>query len=316
MKNYNEQSEFDDINEYIPYVDLMKRTTKAGISIANSYVYYFNMICLLAQTAYKWKNLPKEIPPYYIEKTLFNRGAIGFTYDDVVSKYIALPCVNGGKGLDIYGEPIEIKLYSATNEYNILCKNKEDAFVCYNNAQKQPSINIALRYAKRLQMIDDIIDINIKGQKTPYIVVCNDQKQLKTIKNILNKIDNNIDQLITAKDFTNELKTLDLKCELKADKLLDIKKDIFNEACLYLGITGVMPLKKERLITAEVENEENRYGIYREIGLRPRQYFCELVNEKYNLDLQVEYAVNNKQLEEIQNAIVNKGIDTDKEDIE
>lgn len=291
MKYTDEPSGINDINEYLPLYDSMKRVTKSGASTSRSYIYYFNMICLLAQTAYMWENLPAEIPNYYIEKTLFNQGSIGFSYDDVVQEYIALPCVTNGRGLDIYGEPKEIKLYSATNEYNKICTNNKDGFICYNNSLKQPSVHIALRYARRLQMIDDIIDINVKGQKTPYLIVCQDQKQLKTIKNILNKIDNNIDQIITAKDFTDSITTLDLKCEFKADKLIDTKRAIFNEACLYLGVAGAMPDKKERLINVEVENEEKKNDVYRQIGLIPRKYFCKKINEKYGLNVNCRYII-------------------------
>lgn len=301
----NEQLEFLNMLGYNPFVETKKGNGRYTRKAINSYIFYYDIFALLSQIAFKWENMPLEIPNYQIEKCLFLHGSAGFSYDDVIKKYICLPAIKTGNGFDIYGEAKKYRLYSYTNSYRFDIENNENGFVCFNNALKKPNFYLAYRYACRLQMIDEIIDMNIDQQKTPYIIIT-DEKTKKTLESLMNKIELG-DRLVYATkelDIEKAVTTLDLKVELKANDLIEAKREIFNEACMLLGISANLSNKKERLIESEVQTEEKRYDIYRQIGIAPRKYFCDKVNKKYKgLNLDVNYVLDAEELKEAEEII-------------
>lgn len=303
MDNIINETEFKTIVGYNPFLESKKNNGRLGRKATQSYVYYLDMFSLLSMIAYRWDNIPLEIPNYQIEKCLFYTGTAGMVKDDIVDKYVILPALKQG-ALDIYGEPITWKLYSYAKTYNKVFTNNKDGFVCFSNNLRKSNLYLAYRYAVRLQMIDEIIDMNIDQQKTPYILLT-DEKTRKTLETILNQMDLGKRAIVTTKelDLENVLKTLDLDVELKAKDLIEAKREIFNEACMYLGITTNVSEKKERLIASEVASTERRFDIYREIGLAPRKYFCEKVNKGFGLNIDVNYVLDEKELEDMENAI-------------
>lgn len=307
MNNNNENIIAQDLNTiigYNPFLNTKKGIGRLGKKAMISYNYYIDMLTLLTQIAYKWENIPDEIPNYQMEKCLCLTGSVGLTYDNEINKYVALPCVIYSGGLDIYGEGKQYKLFSYSNTYNKIITKNEDGVICWNNNIKKSNIYMILRYAERLQLIDEIIDLNIKQQKSPYILIC-DEKTKTTLKTILSKIELGEESILTTKelDLENVLKPLELNVELKAHDLIEAKREIFNEACMYLGISANLSNKKERLIASEVATEEKRYDIYRQIGLEPRKYFCKLANKLYNLNLDVNYVLDEKELNEMNELI-------------
>lgn len=302
-----QEQDFQKIIGFNPFIAPKTYNAKLGNKIMQSYRFYFDMLSLLAMSRFKWKGIPKEIPNYQIEKCLFYSGMAGLTYDDVAEKYVILPVVYGSDGLNMYGEPNRFKMfsYSSIVNYDNLLLNK-DGLICYNNSLKESNLFLCYRYAQRLQMIDNIIDMNIDKQKSPYIILCSDRKEYLALKAFINKISLDTPAIYETKDIVSEnIKTLDLKVELKADELMKAKREIFNEACLYLGITSSLSNKKERLISSEVDTETQRYEIYRQTALQTREYFCEKVNELYGLKLSVNFST--LQNEKIDENILNTG---------
>lgn len=300
-------NEFKTIVGYNPFLNMRSGNGRKGSKAIESYCYYFDMLMLLSQIAYRWKNIPTEIPNYQMERCLFFTGIAGLYKDKTLDKYVILPCVKHSGGLDIYGEAEQYKVYSYSNTYNKIFTNNKDGVICFNNNIKKPNMYLAYRYSKRLQLIDEIIDLNISQQKSPYIIICN-EKTKNTLKQIITKISLGEEAIYGTKelDIENVIKTLDLQVELKAKDLIEAKKEIFNEACMYLGITTNISEKKERLIASEVSSSERRFDVYREIGLAPRKYFCEKVKKVFpdlnNID--VEYVLDDKELEDIKNQIM------------
>lgn len=300
----NNTSRFKTLLGYNPFIATKKENARLGKSIINSYRFYFDMITLLCMSRFKWENIPIEIPQYQLEKCLFYGGMAGITFDDIAEKFVILPVVYTSRGLNMYGEPKSFTLFSYSSAFQISnIQNYKDGVICYNNNLKDGNLFLTYRYSQRLQLIDDIIDMNVDKQRTPYIIICPDEKERISLKQFLEKIELNTGAVFARKDFTKEnIITLDLRVELKAEELLRVKREIFNEACLYLGLTSNLSNKKERLISSEVASESKRYDIYREIGLQPRKYFCQQVKKIFNLDIDVSYI--GTLTEEIENVII------------
>lgn len=300
----NEITEEMAIQGYNPFVYTKKGIGRLGKKAMESYIFYFDILAMLSQIAYEWENMPLEIPYYQIERSLFYYGIAGFTKDDVADEFVCLPAIIYSGRLDKYGEGKEYKLYSVDKDYNYKITKGKDGLICFNNSIKKGNVYLAYRYAKRLQMLDEIMDMNADQQKTPYVILAN-EKTKKTLNTIFTQVELGERAIYTTPDLDLEkvLSTLDINVDFKGIDLMDFKREIFNEACMYMGITANLSNKKERLITSEVKSEERRYDIFRMIGLKPREYFCKQVNKMYNIDLRVQYVLEEKELQEMENIV-------------
>ena len=74
-----------------------------------------------------------------------------------------------------------------------------------------------------------------------------------------------------------------------ADKLYQLKTQIWNEALTYLGISNINITKKERLITDEVTRNQGGTIASRYSRLQARREACKKINEMFGLDIWCDY---------------------------
>ena len=74
-----------------------------------------------------------------------------------------------------------------------------------------------------------------------------------------------------------------------ADKLYQLKTQIWNEALTYLGISNINITKKERLITDEVTRNQGGTIASRYSRLQSRREACKKINGMFGLDIWCDY---------------------------
>ena len=87
----------------------------------------------------------------------------------------------------------------------------------------------------------------------------------------------------------NGMKVLKTDAPFVADKLMQLKFQIWNEAMTYLGISNVDMHKKERLLNDEVTRNMGSTVASRYSRLEARKQACKEINKMFNLDIDVEY---------------------------
>ena len=132
------------------------------------------------------------------------------------------------------------------------------------------------------------IDINLIAQKTP-VLIEGDEKTILTLKNVYMQYSGNIPFIFGNKQFdiSNKLNVLKTNAEYLIDKLENHKHEIWNEAMTYLGINNANTDKKERLITGEVESNDELIKYYLNCFYKTRKEACEQINKKYNLNISI-----------------------------
>ena len=140
-----------------------------------------------------------------------------------------------------------------------------------------------------MYLLDRIIDVNTNAQKTP-VLVQGTEKQRLTLLNLYKEFNGNAPFIFGDKNLDlNALKCLNTGAPYVADKIYQLKTQIWNEALTYLGISNISIQKKERLVTDEVTRNQggtiaSRYG-----RLQARREAVDKINAMFGTNITVDY---------------------------
>lgn len=265
-----------------------KRTNFEDSATTNTitYMQYLRRLMELSMSMFEWKNLPSTVDPRYIELRLFETGSVVFFKDDVLGE-LCLDCIQQGN-FDVYGNPITRRAYSCYNNYQKVLNDK-DSVIIWNNYLRTNSVTDIQLYAKRLWDLDRSVDVNAKAQKTPILIQCNEKQRL-SMKNLYMQYDGNTPVIFADNNIDlNSVKVVSTQAPYVADKLYQLKNQIWNEALTYLGISNLNINKSERLITDEVLRSQGSTISSRYSRLESRRQAVEKINDMFRLDIEVNY---------------------------
>jgi len=276
-----------------------RRKTNFGDSLFqnnNQYGMYLERLTELAISMFEWKNLPDSCDERFLELTLFTNGYAVFFKDEDLSNtglsdadtgsYLALPVATNGRW-NVYNIPTKRRAY-ASNGYN---KNLDvnNSVVIYNNLLHTNSINISRTYARRLYNLDRIVDVNANAQKTPVLILANEQQRL-TMLQVYQKWDGNEPVIFGDRDLDMKLvQALRTDAPYIADKIQSLKTELWNEALTYLGISNISFQKKERMISDEVLRNQGGTIASRYSRLNARRKSADQINKMFGLNIEVDF---------------------------
>ena len=252
-----------------------------------TYVDYLNRLRLIATSLFTWDKLDDYAgtgASRFLEQSLYDNGRACFVEDNELG-YLALK-VNPSDKLNVYNLPTRVLAWS-------IGYNKEYAFddVVYimNNELQLPTADTIQLMAYRLYETERTIDTNLIAMKTP-ILIEGDTKTILTLKNVYMQYSGNVPFVFGNKQFdiSNKLNVLKTDAPYLIDKLEIHKHEIWNDAMTYLGIDNANTDKKERLITDEVESNNELINYYLNCFYKTRKKACDEINKKYGLDVSIK----------------------------
>lgn len=250
-----------------------------------TYLQYYNRLTELAISMFEWKNIPETVDQRFLEMCLFGDGMCVFFQDEVLG-YLSLQCMIGGK-LNVYRIPMERRAY-ATNGYQRELDGTNSVIIFNNYLHTNSMLDVEM-FSKRLYNLDRAIDVNANAQKTPVLIQC-DESQRLTMKNLYKQFEGNEPFIFGSKGLdANGLKVLQTGAPYVADKLYELKTQIWNEALTYLGISNINVVKKERMITDEVTRNQGGTVASRYSRLESRRQACKQINKMFGLNIWVDY---------------------------
>lgn len=250
-----------------------------------NYLYYYQRLKELSISMFEWKNLPDSCDERFLELTLFEDGQAVFFYDEVLG-YLCLQCVINGK-LNVYRIPINRRAF-AVNGYNKQLDNTNSVII-YNNMIRTNCQMEVQMFAKRLWDLDRSIEVNARAQKTPVLVTAPEQQRLSLL-NAYKEMDGNSPVIFGDSGLNKDgISVLSTGAPFVADKLYQLKTQIWNEALTYLGISNLNVQKKERMITDEVSKSLGGTVASRYSRLQSRKQAVEKINEMFGLNIEVDY---------------------------
>ena len=265
-----------------------KKETDLSMMINDkTYIDYLNRLRLIATSLFTWDKLD-DYAGYgasrFLEQTLFDNGRACFVYDDELG-YLALK-VNPDDKLNVYNLPTRVLAWSIgyTKKYDYA-----DIVYIMNNELQLPTADTLQLMAYRLYETERTIDTNLIAQKTP-VLIEGDTKTILTLKNVYMQYSGNTPFIFGNKsyDISNKLNVLKTDAPYLIDKLENHKHNIWNEAMTYLGIDNANTDKKERLITDEVESNNDLINYYLNCFYKTRKKACDDINNKYGLDIDIK----------------------------
>lgn len=280
-----------------------RRKTNFEESLAmNGYTYmqYAYRLMELSISMFEWKNLPEGVDERFLEMVLFTDGHAVFFKDDELGDYLALQCLINGK-LNVYRIPINRRAF-AVNGYQKQLTDK-DSVIIFNNMLHTNSWLDVKMFAKRLYNLDRIIDVNANAQKTPILIKGNEQQRL-TLTNLYKEYDGNAPVIFADKSLDmNALQVMSTQAPYVADKIYQLKTQIWNEALTYLGISNVSFQKRERMVSDEVTRSQGGTVASRYSRLNARRQACEQINKMFGLNIECDFREDYQFSEEVMDFI-------------
>ena len=285
------------------------RNSLEDAALVNNATYfdYLERFKKIALSLFEWENLPDSMDARYLERCLYYTGQAAMLYLEPYG-YINTKSATGGK-LNLYGLPTVIRCYSygeintsrrvysgvsdAVAEINGLeddtdDKRQTEAILVLNNWEGMATCNTIELFAYRMYVAERAIDVNIRAQKTPYVIITNENERL-SMKNALQQVDENAMALVGERNhFDPEaIRTLNTGAPYVADKLTDYKHSIWNEFLTFMGVDNISE-KRERMISAETMSNNECVNLNLMASLKPRQKAAEQFNQKYGMNISVK----------------------------
>lgn len=243
---------------------------------------YYNRLKLLATTIFEWKGLPDSINLRFLENTLFQYGQAVYAEDPNLGPLVAKVTVSGK--LNHYDEPVSYHAYGVEYDRNFAAT---DCVLIRNNPLRAATHTTIELFARRLAEAERAMDVNIKGQKYPVVLV-GSNSQILTLKNVYAQYDGNAPVIYADKSLDLEgIKAIKTDSPFVADKLMAYKHDVWNDALTFLGINNANTDKRERLITDEVTANDQMIEVAAEVMLATRREACEAIRKLYGVNCSV-----------------------------
>lgn len=253
-----------------------------------TYIDYLERMKKICLSIFQWENLPPSMNERFLEMCLYYNGQCALLYDDDYG-YINTMASDGGY-INIYGLPTEVQCYSYRfNQRRSLYmtdtgeEKGQECILVMNNYERIPTSMAVSLFAYRLAEAQRTADVNIKAQRTP-ILITTDQKQYFTLKKMYEEYDGNTPAIFADKNVISPeaLKSLKTDAPFIANDILDYKREIWNEFLTAEGISNLSE-KRERLISNEVDSNNELVNLNLQSKLIPRKEACRQFNEKYGL---------------------------------
>lgn len=251
----------------------------------DTFIDYFTRLQEICINMFEWSNLPETVDERFLELTLCEYGYAIYFNDEVIGDLVATSMIGGP--LDVYRIPTRRTAY-AVNGYQKNLTDK-DSVLIFNNYLHTPSMLTIILYARRLYEIERTIDVNVKAQKTPVAILC-DESQLFTMKNVYEKYDGNEPVIFGARNLDMKgIQAMKTDAPFVADKLNILKRQIWNEAMTIFGVENANAEKKERLITDEVLSNLGGVQAQRYVMLNSRRQAVKKINKMFGTEIEVNF---------------------------
>lgn len=281
----------------------------------NSFIKYRDQLMELGMTMIGWdfSKISKEKRQFLNQRQIeyheYFKGATVFFEDKELGAYLCLPVILGGM-FDLDDVPKKRVAYAKNGYRKEL--DESNSVIIYNNYLRKPSCYTVNHYANRLADLENAIDVNCKAQKTPVAIICDENERL-SMENLYAKYEGNYPFIFGERDLDLKgIRAIQTGAPFVADKMYQIKMQIWNEALTHLGISNISYQKKERLVSDEVIRNMGGTIASRYSRLEVRRDAVDKIRDMFGVEIEVDFREDFRQADD-ENIISNETEDEIKE---
>lgn len=264
---------------------------------------------MLAKTVsmFEYEGLPETIPYEELEKIIQRNGYAFIT--EVNGKLYAFAGSIGGE-MDVYGNPQDITINNVFLNFNKTLNIAKDGVLIRNDDMR---IGLMPLYEKaNTFLVENDINMMVWGynSRAQKLISAPDDKTKESAEQYLKKLlDGDLsvigeNALFDGVKIQNSANTGGVTAQQMVEFQQYIKATMYNE----VGISANFNMKRERLVSSEVEQTEDSLFPFVYNMMKCRIKGVEALNSKYSLNVKVDFGsiwhVKNKELVD---DIVNKG---------
>lgn len=254
---------------------------KNDVAFINWMVYLTNLYL----NAFEFQGLPDTVNERFLFETLYWDGKCLF-FNDAEMGYLALPCAGEG-GLNVYWEYTKYRAIS--NQYNKTYNYPDDCVLIRGNQLCYPPLFMLESWAARIADAERTIDVYAKTMKRPWLLTGEYDDKL-TMKVLTDEIESNELVIAGSKRLSNEL-TRAYPNSTDGPGLLALwrhKHELLDECLTWMGINNANTEKRERLISQEVESNNQLIQLNKDTVLDWLKFACEEIGERFGITVTVD----------------------------
>lgn len=274
------------------------RPNRAKAMRGGEFMLYQNMLWGLAEARFVWDGLPETVNERYLERVLHRHGLAVFFEDPRLHAFLALHAAGTGD-VDVYGDP---KTFRVTgNRYINREISSKDCVPIWTNRNRVNDQWVVNYYAAALAEAAETVRVNALNSRSPMILALNQEQRLAG-ENFYRQVAEGQPVIFTVKDdmgrgLAESVQALDNRQSPNAiSDAIRVKKEIWDDAMLALGIQCAPPDKKERLVDDEVEAIQGQTAAFRGVAIGARQEAADAINERYGLNVSVHWRHSREQV--------------------
>lgn len=247
---------------------------------------YINSMLIRILGMYKYEGLPDTIPQYNLEYQLLVNGK-SFVYEYENGLYAFDGTLTGDR--NIYGEYLQ---YQINNPYIKLNKtvSVSDGVLIKNDYQMQGLIDTIKQFAILACECDISFECLAKTSRIQNIITASDNASIQSAMQYYKNIEDGKYNVIMDNAMLENVHVHNLSSNNNViNNIVSLKQYIKSEMYNTIGLNSNYNMKKERMINSEVEsNSDNLYPLIDSM-LKCRQDAIDKINEKYGLNIVIQY---------------------------
>lgn len=237
-------------------------------------------------TMFLYTNLPVTLPIEEIEKILQLSGA-GFV-TTIDEKLVILKGTYNYDEVDIYNRPFKINCYLPDKKiYKMF--NISDGVIIKNDYLERGLLPIFKKWGYLINESELTLIIANRFKRMVKTFIANDDPTAESVRTYLNKVDSGESSVITSNILWDSIKIDGERTTNTLHELIEYDNYIKSELYKEIGLYSNDNMKKERLITSEVETGMNSIFPLVDNMLNCRKQAIEQINKKFNTNISVEF---------------------------
>lgn len=229
------------------------------------------------------ENMPINWSSGYFLRNLFLNGYVCITDTSMG----ILPLQTGIAGYNVFSEPTQCVIGNPVLG-NIIRTIDEDCVLVKIFPDYKNFVPILNYYSFMLANCDSSIAVNTMNCKTTNICECSDKATAESYKKAMDEIYSGKPGVFVKSGMATNITQSKVKENFVGKELLEVQKSIKNEWLTLIGVKSVNTLKRERLVTAEVESSSDMDNANVDIIRANITEGLEKANSMFNLDLKLK----------------------------